>query len=80
MAELLLSSVSKNLPSAIAPLVELALNQVLIRFKAEGSATVLNHVDDYRNHLESLLEPTNQVENLESKIRFLVHLVVFRIL
>ena len=36
--------------------------------RTEGSATIPNHVDDSRNHLESLLESENQMEILESRI------------
>ena len=50
----------------------------------EGSATILNHVDGFRNHLESLLESENQVEILESRIIIstfiLGYLVFFRTL
>ena len=50
----------------------------------EGSATVSNHVDGSRNHLDSLLESMNQIEILESGITIptitLVNLVFFRIL
>ena len=35
---------------------------------AQGSATIPNHVDGSRNHLDSLLESGNQVEILESEI------------
>ena len=34
----------------------------------EGSATIPNHVDGSRNHLDSLLESGNQVEILESGV------------
>ena len=36
--------------------------------QTEGSAAIPNHVDDSRNHFESLLESENQVEILESRI------------
>ena len=34
----------------------------------EGSATIPNHVDGSRNHLDSLLESMNQVEIRESRV------------
>ena len=34
----------------------------------DGSASIPNRIDGSRNHLDSLLEPENQVEILESEI------------
>ena len=36
--------------------------------EGEGSATIPNHVNGSRNHLQSMLESGNQVEILESRI------------
>ena len=36
--------------------------------ESEGSATIANHIDGSRNHLDSLLESGNQVEILESGV------------
>ena len=51
---------------------------------SEGSATIPNHVDGFRNNLESLLESENQVDILESRIIIstfiLGYLVFFRTL
>ena len=49
---------------------------------SEGSATIPNHVDGPRNHLESLLESENQVEILESRIiisMFILGYLVFSV-
>ena len=49
---------------------------------SEGSATILNHIDGPRNHLESLLESENQVEILESRIiisMFILGYLVFSV-
>ena len=50
----------------------------------KGSATIPDHVNGSRNHLDSLLESTNQVEICESGITIpiiiLVNLVFFCIL
>ena len=36
-------------------------------YAIEGSATIPNHIDGFRNDLDSLLESENQVEILESR-------------
>ena len=41
---------------------------LLLLHETEGSATIPNHVDGSRNHLDSLLELGNQVEIFESGI------------
>ena len=49
---------------------------------SERSATIPNHVDGPRNHLESLLELENQVEILESRIiisTFILEYLVFSV-
>ena len=42
-------------------------------------ATIPNHVDGSKNHLESLLESGNQVEFLESRITFIIGYLVFSV-
>ena len=41
---------------------------MLLLHETEGSATIPNHIDGFRNHLDSLLELENQVEIFESGI------------